>query len=107
MTGAYSLKAFKAQSKKTVFLLWFQNKQSIVSSNQSVVLLLNKIHHSKTVFKLSQKHLSVNNRLFRQNNRLFQLSLKKKNCFVKIEMLIALRFNLRVDYNIKLPQNKA
>jgi len=23
MTGAYSVKAFKAQSKKTVFLLWF------------------------------------------------------------------------------------
>jgi len=43
MTGAYSVKAFKAQSKKAVFLLWFQNKQSIVSSNQLVVLLLNKI----------------------------------------------------------------
>jgi len=54
MSEAYSVKAFKAQSKKTVFLLWFQNKQSIVSSNQSAVLLLNKIHHSKTVFKLSQ-----------------------------------------------------
>jgi len=54
MTGAYLVKAFKAQSKKTTFLLWFQNKQSIVSSNQSVVLLLKKIHHSKTVFKLSQ-----------------------------------------------------
>ena len=54
MTGVYSVKAFKAQSKKTVFLLWFQNKQSIVSSNQSVVLLLNRFHHSKTVFKLSQ-----------------------------------------------------
>jgi len=54
MTGAYTVKAFKAQSKKTVFMLWSQNKQSVVSSNQSVVLVLNCFNHSKTVFNLSQ-----------------------------------------------------
>jgi len=41
-TGAQTVrKTFNAQSKhKTVFLLWYQNKQSVVSSNESVVLVL-------------------------------------------------------------------
>ena len=56
-TGAYVVKSLKAQSKiKQFFCYGTKTKQSIVSSNQSVVLVL-KVQICEKQFSIFSKHI--------------------------------------------------
>jgi len=71
-------------------LLWYQNKQSVVSTNQSVVLVLTAQPFEKqfSTFSKNSKYKTIG--CFDKTIGCFSLSLKNTFSFKKIESVYAL-----------------